>query len=155
MLGFRAPELLADSYRELLASNTQPGWRSDLVTGIGMTTSPLAIEIAQLALENDPSPDVRLQAMFALTSKRQAELGERALQQVLDDPRIAQDPLRLGAVVLALQNLEAGGNSNALDRVGQRLRGLPLAEGSRQTLEAILARGLPGGQTSVPAPLPR
>jgi hypothetical protein len=155
ILGFRAPELLADSYRELLASNTQPGWRSDLITGIGMTKTDLAIEIAQLALDNDPSPDVRIQAMFALTSKRQEGLAERALQQVLDDPRIAQDPLRLAAVVGALQNLEAGGYINALDRVGQRLRGLPLAEWSRQTLEAILARSLPGGQTSVPAALPR
>jgi hypothetical protein len=54
-----------------------------------------------------------------------------------------------------LQNLEAGGHANALDRIGQRLRVLPLAEGSRQTLEAILARSLPGGQTSVPASLPR
>ena len=155
MLGFRAPELLADSYRELLASNTQPGWRSDLITGLGMTKADLGIEIAQFALDNDPSPDVRIQAMFALTSKRHEQLGERALQQVLDDPRIAQDPLRLAAVVFALQNLEAGGHTNALDRVGQRLRALPLAEGSRQTLEAILARSLPGGQTSVPALLPR
>ncbi|HEX6810150.1 MAG TPA: hypothetical protein VF384_00880 [Planctomycetota bacterium] len=155
MLGYRAPELLADSYRELLASNTQPGWRSDLITGIGMTTSGLAIEMAQLALENDPSPDVRIQAMFTLTSKRQADVAERAMQLALDDPRIAQDPLRLGAVVLALQNLEAGGHCNELDRIGQRLRGLPLADGSRQTLEAILARALPGGETSAPARLPR
>jgi hypothetical protein len=155
MLGFRAPELLADAYREQLASNTQPAWRSDLITGIGFTQTDLGIEIAQFALDNDPSPDVRIQAMFALTSKRQEGLAERALQQVLDDPRIAQDPLRLAAVVGALQNLEAGGYANALDRVGQRLRGLPLAEWSRQTLEGILARSLPGGQTSVPAALPR
>ena len=155
VLGYRAPELLADSYRELLASNTQPGWRSDLITGIGLTKAEVAIQIAQLALDNDPSPDVRIQAVFALTSKRREDLAERALQQVLDDPRIAQDPQRLASVVLALENLEAGGFANALDRVGQRLRGLPLAEYSRQTLEAILARGLPGGQTSVPAALPR
>ena len=139
-----------------LLAHSDPAYRTWGVRAagnFGEVSSAIRKEVAALA--RDPSPDVRLQAMFALTSKRQAELGERALQQVLDDPRIAQDPLRLGAVVLALQNLEAGGHSNALDRVGQRLRGLPLAEASRQTLEAILARSLPGGQTSVPAPLPR
>ena len=155
VLAYRAPDVVADSYRELLASNTQPGVRSDLITGIAMTPSALGLELAQLALQNDPSPDVRLQAVFALTTKPQAELGERALQQILDDPAVAQDPIRLGAVVLALQNLEAGGNTNAIDRVGQRLRVLPLSESSRQTLASILARSLPGGQSSQPAPLPR
>jgi hypothetical protein len=75
-----------------------------------MTKTDLAIEIAQSrARTTTRRPDVRIQAMFALTSKRQEGLAERALQQVLDDPRIAQDPLRLAAVVGALQNLEAGG----------------------------------------------
>lgn len=143
VLGFRAPEALADAYRELLAGDVQPRMRADLVTGVGMTTTPLGLEIAKLALENDPSPDVRLQAVFALTARRDPALGEAALQQALDDPRIARDPLRLSAVVLALQNLETTGDLNALHRVGQRLQTMALSEASRQTLAGILARGLP------------
>lgn len=143
VLGFRAPEALADAYRELLASDVQPRVRADLVTGVGMTTTPIGLEIARLALENDPSPDVRLQAVFALTARRDPALGEAALQQALDDPRIAKDPLRLSAVVLALQNLETTGDLNALHRVGQRLQTLALSDASRQTLAGILARGLP------------
>ena len=108
-----------------------------------MTTTPLGLDIARLALDHDPSPDVRLQAVFALTARREPVLAERALQQVLDDPLVAQDPVRLGAVVLALQNLEAGGDANVLHRVAQRLQGLPLASYSRQTLDGMLARGLP------------
>lgn len=143
VLGFRAPEVLADAYRELLASDVQPRMRADLVTGVGMTTTPLGLEIAQLALQSDPSPDVRLQAVFALTARRDPVLGEAALQQVLDDPRIAQDPVRLSAVVLALQNLETTGDVNALHRVGQRLQTMALGDASRQALAGILARGLP------------
>ena len=159
VLGFRAPEALADAYRELLASDVQPRMRADLVTGVGMTTTPLGLEIAKLALENDPSPDVRLQAVFALTARRDPALGEAALQQALDDPRIAKDPLRLSAVVLALQNLETTGDLNALHRVGQRLQAMALSDTSRQTLAGILARGLPtsvagvgpGGVTDQPS----
>lgn len=143
VLGFRAPEALADAYRELLAGDVQPRMRADLVTGVGMTTTPLGLEIAKLALENDPSPDVRLQAVFALTARRDPAVGEAALQQALDDPRIAKDPLRLSAVVLALQNLETTGDPNALHRVGQRLQSMALSEASRQTLAGILSRGLP------------
>ena len=150
-LGFRAPELVADTYRELLASDTQPGMRCDLVTGLGMSPSPLADQITELALRDDPSPDVRLQAVFAMSTRPDPEVAERALQQALDDRLIAADPTRLGAVVLALQNLEAGGHLNAIDRIGRRLRQMPLAEHSRQTLEGMLARSLPGGRDSTTA----
>lgn len=159
VLGFRAPEALADAYRELLASDVQPRVRADLVTGVGMTTTPLGLEIARLALENDPSPEVRLQAVFALTARRDPGLGEAALQQALDDPRIAGDPVRLSAVVLALQNLETTGDVNALQRVGQRLQTMAMSDASRQTLAGILARGLPttvaGGAGSGVADQPR
>jgi hypothetical protein len=147
-VGFRAPELVADTYRELLGGDIQPAMRSDLVTALGMTPTPLADEISELALATDPSPDVRLQAVFVLSTRQSVEVAERALERALDDRLIAADPLRLGAVVLALQNLEAGGHVNAIDRIGQRLRGLPLAEHSRQTLEGMLARSLPGGRSS-------
>lgn len=145
VLGFRAPEALADSYRELLASNTQTQVRADLVTGVGMTTTPLGLEIAQLALANDPSPDVRIQAVFALTARREKALAEAALHQVLDDPLVARDPTRLGALVFALQNLEAADDPNVMQRVGQRLQTLPLADHSRQLLANLLARAVPGG----------
>jgi hypothetical protein len=149
-LGFRAPERVADRYHELLASNTNAEMRADLVTGVGMTNTPLGLEIAQLAMHDDPSPDVRVQAVFALTARRDAELGERALMQALDDREIASDPLRLGSMVFALQNLALAGDSNAVDRVAQRQRALPLRADSRQRLDAIVQRSLPGGRTSAP-----
>ncbi|MEO6593815.1 MAG: hypothetical protein ABIP94_03585, partial [Planctomycetota bacterium] len=151
LLAHRAPEVLADSYRELLASNIQPGIRKELIGGVGVTRTALAVEIAEFALQNDPSPDVRLQSVFALTIG-DAQAGERALQQILDDPAFAGDVSRLDATIFALQNLEVAGHNNAVDRIGQRLRSMPLSAASRQRLEAMLSRGLPGGQTSVPAP---
>lgn len=152
-LGFRSPETLADGYRELLAADLQPAVRKDLVTGIGLGGTPLGLEIAQLALANDPSPDVRIQAVFALTSRAAPEVAERAIDQLLDDPQVARDPSRLGSLVIALQNFEAGGHANVIDRLAQRLRATPLAEHSRQLLDALVQRGLPGGRTSVAGPV--
>jgi hypothetical protein len=148
VLGARAPELLADAYRELLASNTQPGVRTDLVAGAGIGLHEHGREVVELALHNDPSPDVRIQAAFVLTTSVSADDGERALQQLLDDPAIAHHPQRLDAIVLALQNLEAAQAVNAVDRLGQRLRTMPLSDTGRQSLEALLARCLPGGAPS-------
>jgi hypothetical protein len=145
VLGFRAPDLVADDYRQLLAANTHADVRCDLVTGLGMAQTPLGREIAELALHHDPSLDVRMQAVFALTSRGDAELGERALQRILDEAGVAGDPQRMAAVVLALQNLAATGDSNAIDRVGRRLRAMRLPEPSRRQLEEILQRCLPGG----------
>ncbi|HEX5050521.1 MAG TPA: hypothetical protein VFZ65_02000 [Planctomycetota bacterium] len=152
VLAHRAPEVVATCYRELLASDIQPGMRKDLIAGVGMTSSALGLELAQLALQNDPSPDVRMQAVFALTANAAGEPAERALQQVLDDPEIAGNPTRLDAVVFALQNLEVGGHTNAVDRVGQRLRSMSLSASGRRELEVLLARSLPGGKTSLPTP---
>jgi hypothetical protein len=148
-LGHRAPDSVADGYRELLAASIQPQVRRDMITGVGMAHTPLGLEIAQLALENDPSADVREQAVMALSARRENDVGERALQRALDDPAFAQNPARLAGLVFALQNLESAGQTNAVDRLGQRLRLLPLAADSRRTLEAILARSLPGGQSSL------
>lgn len=150
VLGFRAPEAVADSYRDLLAANTHASVRCDLITGIGMTRTPLGLEIAQLALQNDPAPEARIQAVFALTAQGGVEHGESAILQALDDPRIARDPTHLGALVLALQNLEAAGDANAIDRVAQRLQAMPLASDARQTLQEMLRRCLPGGQSAAP-----
>lgn len=148
VLGARAPDLLADAYRELLATDTQPAFRTDLVAGVGFVSSAAGREIAELALRNDPAPEVRIQAAFALTAIGDAGAGERAIASLLDEPRIAGDPHRLGALVLAMQNLEAAGDVNALDRLGQRLRTMPLSPAGREQLEAMLARALPGGRFS-------
>jgi hypothetical protein len=143
-LGFRAPEVLADAYRELLASNIQPSVRTDLLAGVGMTRTQIARDLAQLALDNDPAPDVRVQAVFTMSVSGDAAATEKAMHQVLDDPLIAQDPQRLGALVLALQNLEARDDINTLDRLGQRFRSLHLPEASRQILDGMLQRAVPG-----------
>jgi len=150
VLGTRAPELVADAYRELLAANIQPNVRTDLIAGIGMTGSGPAREVVELALHNDPDAEVRIQSGFVLTATGDADAGERALQVLLDDPAIAGDAKRLGAIVLALQNLEAAGAVNQIDRLAQRLRTLPLDQASRQSLEALVARSLPAGQVSTP-----
>jgi hypothetical protein len=143
--------VVADAYRELLAANTQPDVRIDLVAGVGLTASEAGRDVVQLALHNDPSAAVRLQAGFVLTATGDADAGERALQQLLDDPAIARDPVHLGAIVLALHNLEADAATNAIDRLAQRLLTLPLDERGRQSLAALLARSLPAGQVSAPA----
>lgn len=154
VLGARAPDLLADTYRELLASNTQPGVRTDLVAGIGFAAAPASLEIADFALQNDPSPEVKVQAAFAMTASGDIERGERAIARLLDEPTIANDPVRLGALVLAMQNLEAGGGINAIDRLAQRLRTMALSDASRQQLEAMIVRSVPDGRVSSHAGTP-
>lgn len=147
-LGHRAPDLLADSYRELLAADTHAAVRADLVAGLAMADPAKALPIVELAQASDPAPAVRVQAMLTLTAAAAATHGEAACTRALDDPAVASDPGALAAVVFALQNLEAAGDINAVDRLGQRLRRTPLREDSRLALEQLLARALPGGQTS-------
>lgn len=147
-LGCRAPAALTEAYRELLASDTEAGVRTDLVAGLATAEPGEALPTVELALASDPSPGVRVQAMLTLTATAAASHGEAAIQRALDDPAVGTDPSRLAVVVLALQNLEAAGLVNALDRLGQRLRSAPLRHDSREALEQLLARALPGGRTS-------
>lgn len=147
-LGHRAPSELADAYRQLLAENTHAATRQDLVAGLAMGEAGTTLPTLELALANDPNPAVRVQAMLTLTVTAAATHGERACERVLDDPALANDPVQLGLVVFALQNLEAAGLVNAIDRLGQRLRAHPLQPESRDALEQLLARALPGGHTS-------
>jgi len=147
-LGHRAPETLADAYRVLLAENTHPETRVDLVAGLAMADPAHAVSAVELALTSDPSPAVRLQAMLSLTVTAATSHGETACQRALDDPAVHGDPSRLAAVVFALQNLEAAGLTNAVDRLGQRLRAATLRPDTRLLLEQLLARALPAGQTS-------
>ncbi len=147
-LSYRAPETVADAYRVLLAENTHPETRADLIAGLAMADPTQAVPAVELALTSDPSPTVRLQAMLSLTATAAASHGETACQRVLDDPAVHGDPSRLAAVVFALQNLEAAGLTNAVDRLGQRLLAASLRPDTRLLLEQLLARTLPAGQTS-------
>jgi hypothetical protein len=147
-LAFRAPEAIGDAYRELLAANTHAAMRTDLIAGLAMADANHAIPAVELAQGSDPAPEVRAQAMLTLTATATLTHGEQACHRALDDPAIGGDPGRLALVFLALQNLEAAGLTNAVDRLGQRMRAAPLREDTRLQLEQLLARALPGGQTS-------
>ena len=146
-LGVRAPELLADAYREHLAANNHPDIRRELVMGVGMLPNPDGIKVAELALANDPSPEVRVQAMYVFTVHGTAEAAEGAVTQLLDDPIIAASSRHLGGIVLALQNLEHR-DPNVIARLGARLGSMGLSEHSRKQLNEILERSLPGGKQS-------
>ena len=147
-LGQRAPDVLADAYHELLAADTHPAVRADLVAGLAMTRTPVSAAAVELALQSDPSPEVRMQAMLSTTATLAPERGEAACHTILDDPDLGSDPARLAVVVFALQNLEAAGLTNAVDRLGKGLRNTPLRDDTRQALELLLARALPNGRTS-------
>lgn len=146
VLGFRDAALLADRYEQQLADGTEPALREALVGGVGFAGGPRGVATAQLAFDHDPDPGVRLKALYVLTANAGAACGERTVAAALDDPRIRDDPLRLGAVVLALENLADQGLINELDRLGQRLRTCgALTADARAHLERILARALPHG----------
>lgn len=148
VLGVRAPMALGEAYQDLLASDTYNELRVDLLSGLSTAAPAQALPVLELAISNDPKPDVRTQAVLSITATAPATHGEAACTRALEDPAIANDPLRLGVVLFALQNLESAGLINAVDRLGQRMRQLPLRSDTRLALEQLLARSLPGGQTS-------
>jgi hypothetical protein len=145
LLGHRSPQVLADAYEQQLAANTHPEMRRELIAGLGMLGRGDGLRLARLALQHDPAPEVRLQALFALTANAPPEEAERAAEQLLDDPAIGGDGLRLEAVVLALSNLEHGDDPNRIARLAARLRLMPLSVAARENLEALVARSLPNG----------
>jgi hypothetical protein len=143
-LGLRSPDAVSEAYRSHLAANTQPDIRRELIMGVGMIPHAAGLAVAELALANDPSPEVRIQAMYVLTVHATPEASEQAINQLLDDPQVANHQRRLGSIVLALQNLEKG-DPNRIARLAARLQSLPLADYSRISLKQILDRALPGG----------
>jgi len=148
-IGNRDATAMRSAYERRLADDTDPGFRAELITGAGFTRTPEGLALARLAFDSDPHLEVRTRAMFALTANAAESLGETAIHTLLDLPEFARDPARLGAAVLALENLERKGQINAIDRLGQRLRTCSaLLAGDRANLERILARSLPGGRTS-------
>lgn len=145
-LGHRAPETLADAYEQLLADAVQPGVRRDLIAGLGMNEGEATVAMLRLALDHDPNPAVRLQAALSLSACAPQSHGEEACRRMVEDPAIGNDPVRLGVVLMALQNLEVAGLTNAVDRVGRRLAATPLDETSRRRLAELLQRALPPGR---------
>ncbi|MCA8973770.1 MAG: hypothetical protein KDC98_03575 [Planctomycetes bacterium] len=146
VLATRSEELVLEEYYGLLASDTYAAVRSDLISGLGMARGAEARNAVELALQ-DPASQVRTQAMLTISAIA-PERAEEACNLLLDDPRTANDPDTLAVVVMALDNLASAGEVNAVDRLGQRLRQSPLPEHTRQRLESILDRSLPGGRTS-------
>lgn len=145
-LAHRDVSLLRTEYEQRLGSDVTPRVRAMLVAGAGFSDAPEGIEVARLALASDPDPEVRIRALFVLTGRCAETLGEAAVQQALDDPRIAGDPQRLAAVALAVENLARQGLVNQVHRLGERLRataGLP--DSARTLLDRMLAETLPGG----------
>lgn len=144
-LGSRDVQCLVDAYEHRLATDTEPRLRASLLAGAGSLGHPHGVALAEAAHQHDPDPLVREQARFVLTAHAPADVGERVLQQALDDPLVLADPGRLGAIVLALENLARAGELHALDRVGRRLRATALREADRVRLEELLERHLPRG----------
>lgn len=149
LLGSRADGVLTAAYEQTLADGVDPQFRAELVSGAGFAGSPQGLQLAQLAFASDPHPEVRTRALFVLTGNAADALGERSVDAAIDDAVAREDRRELGAIVLALENLERAGLVNAIDRLGQRLRACPLLrDGDRANLERLLARALPGGRTS-------
>lgn len=142
--GHRAPEAVGEAYRRLLADDVQPERRADLVAGVGMVRSPTGLDVARTALAHDPSPDVRLQAVFALTATADLETALAALLQAADDVALTADRSRCDGLVYALGNLERHGDGAAIDRATQRLASLTMTPDGHAQLAALRARAVPG-----------
>jgi small-conductance mechanosensitive channel len=96
---------------------------------------------------SDPEMRWRRWVWFSVEAAAPPTRVCEVLQRAVIDaeiPLVARDPTRLGALVFALQNLEAADDPNVMQRVGQRLLTLPLADYSRQLLANLLARAVPG-----------
>lgn len=144
-LGARDVQCLVEAYEERLAADSDPHLRASLLAGAGSLGDPEGIRLAEAAHCHDPDLMVREQAMFVLTAHAPSVHGERVLHTALDDELVLADPSRLGALVLALENLARAGELQALHRVGLRLRATALREADRARLEELLERHLPRG----------
>lgn len=143
-LGQRDAAALHRRYEEKLADNLAPTLRAELVSGAGFAGTK-GLDLAKLAFQLDPDHDVRSRAMFVLTARAGAALGEATIGAMLDDADVSGNPLRLGQIVLALENLIDSCAPDVVERLGRRLAGHELLPGDRQTLEKLLARAVPGG----------
>ncbi len=145
-LARRDPAMLQRRYEQLLGDDRESRLRAMMVTGSGFAATDGGLEVARLAMASDPDPEVRLRAMFALTARAAEALGEQAILDAIEDPRIGGDGLRLASVVAAFQNLANAGMVNAVHRLGLRLRECPaLGDAAREQLEELLGQSLPRG----------
>lgn len=149
--GHRDPTAVATAYHRLLGDDVQAARRVDLVAGVGMVRSPEGLDVARTALAHDPAPEVRLQAVFALTATADLETGLAALLQAADDVALTAEPTRCDGLAFAVRNLERHGDVDAIDRAGRRLDSLSLTPSGRAALAAIRERALPGGGAAAPA----
>lgn len=145
-LGMRAPAEVQTAYERQLGQGSDPALREQLVAGLGFAHPQLGMQTAQLALQSDPSPLVRLRAVFVLSGAATEAIGEEAFRRALADPELRRDPRHVGALVLALENFAHANHPNAVERLGRELLAVaPLDPAQRADLERILARALPPG----------
>lgn len=148
--GHRAPAAVAEAYRRLLADDVQAERRVELVAGVGMVRSATGLDVARTALAHDRAPEVRLQAVFALTANADLETALAALLQAADDVELTAERSRCDALVFALGNLERHGDASAIDRATRRLASLSLTPDGRTQLAALRARAVPGANGEAP-----
>ncbi|MCA8953456.1 MAG: hypothetical protein KDE27_28340 [Planctomycetes bacterium] len=139
----RDPDAVVDRYYECLAHDRLPAARRDLIAALGLATpTPVVRAALELAIDADPSRDVRTQAVLALSAAAPTK-AEAACHRILDHAETGRDPIALAIVVFALQNLQAAGLINAVARLARRLRDCPLSDESRVLLERIVGETLP------------
>lgn len=145
-LAMRDPACLQQAYEQRLAGDQDAALREQIVAGLGFSRSPQGVETARLAFDDDPSPSVRLRALFVLSAAAADSLGEAAFRRALADPALRDDPRRVDALVLALENFAHADRPNTVDRLGRELLAVArLSPAARADLERILARSLPTG----------
>jgi hypothetical protein len=146
ILAARDSGVLRRAYEERLGNQVDARLRAELITGCGFSGTPESLELAEIAFNLDPDPEVFSRSLFVLSAKAAPEHAEACISKALEDPRIARDPARIGSLVLCLQNLGQRGEYNALHRLAERIRALPgLLPEDRQEMGRILQRFLPQG----------
>ena len=145
LVGARDPKVVRRAYEEALGDGRDAPLRADLVLAGSMSDDGAGLELARIALREDPDPIVRNRALMALTANVDPSIGEQALRDALDDPVLggAAETVRWG--IAGLQNLATRGDANAVARIGNRLAIHPLLdETERAEVRAIVARATSG-----------
>ncbi len=120
-LAQRDPGAVREAYELHLADGTAQAFRLGLVRSAGWSRCEDAIALAQEALESDPDPQIRRDALLALASAATAEQLAPSIEAVLSDPRRANDPAWIDAVAGALVNSRGRGSLGLIARHGPRV----------------------------------
>ncbi|MFO1053608.1 MAG: hypothetical protein U1F36_15445 [Planctomycetota bacterium] len=140
-IGTKAPERVRRAYEEALGDGREPGFRADLLIAGTLTNDADSLELARIAMREDPDPMVKNRALMALTGCPDGNVGEGALSAWLDDPRLGSDPTAVQGAVDGLENLAVIGDANAALRIGRRLLDHPLlGSADKARVREILAR---------------